>query len=152
MTNPTEITEAMVEAGRAAMWHRDSRLKADGDTLRYVYLAMQSASPPPVTASAEEVERLGDVLDIIAVAETFFARTPKHHAYYQERHKALAAFISSLGREKVSEGVERYSLEDVQRVANEVMIAANGKQIVGVNEWVRDRLSAALKEGASREG
>lgn len=36
------------------------------------------------------IERLGDVLDIIAAAEHQFARTPEHHDYYSARHKAVS--------------------------------------------------------------
>ena len=35
------------------------------------------------------VEMLGDVLDLIAAAESEFARTDKHHAFYGERHAAV---------------------------------------------------------------
>lgn len=42
------------------------------------------------------VERLNDVLDIVATAETHFAQTEEHRVYYGDRHAAVAEAVELL--------------------------------------------------------
>lgn len=47
-------------------------------------------------SDAELIERLNDVLDIIAAAEHQFARTDAHHDYYSDRFNAVKLAASRL--------------------------------------------------------
>jgi hypothetical protein len=46
------------------------------------------------------LERLGDVLDIIAAAEMQFAQTADHHAYYGDRHRAVNEAIELIRKSR----------------------------------------------------